>query len=290
MLVQETVSKNLTLWRGSTCGEVLLAPIKVAAFDRVVLSWNCNGPAQFYLEAHGLWHCMGEWGPQARSMKTALVDVDTLKLASECKSIRVRVESPYTTQISLLAVAHWLSSQKYEYCAERSATWGNVLDVPQRSQMSEAKDARSICSPTSLAMVLEFYGVKKATREVADAVFDHAEKIYGNWPFNVAYAQSVLGGSCFVAKAEGLQNLEAEIAAGRPVIASHRFKSGDLDGAPLPESNGHLIVVAGFTADGDVVVNDPAGNSNEVRRIYQRRQFHRTFLELGQGIHYAIRP
>ena len=45
-------------------------------------------------------------------------------------------------------------------------------------------------------------------------------------------------------------------------------------GAPISASNGHLLVIVGFEADGDVVVNDPAGATNaDVRRIYDRAQF-----------------
>ena len=46
--------------------------------------------------------------------------------------------------------------------------------------------------------------------------------------------------------------------AGIPLVASVSFGAGQLDGAPISSSNGHLLVIVGFEADGDVVVNDPA--------------------------------
>ncbi len=48
-----------------------------------------------------------------------------------------------------------------------------------------------------------------------------------------------------VVKMSDFDEVEREIAAGRPVILSHRWEPGDLEGAPVSRSNGHLIVVAG---------------------------------------------
>jgi len=139
-------------------------------------------------------------------------------------------------------------------------------------------------------MVLEFHGIRKSTREVADGVFDHAAGIYGNWAFNTAYSHRVSGLETYVQRGASLECLEEEIALGRPVVISHRWRPGDLEGAPLPESDGHLLVVVGFTAQGDVVVNDPAGRPGSVRRVYRRPQIVRTWLERGRGIMYVFQP
>ena len=57
-----------------------------------------------------------------------------------------------------------------------------------------------------------------------------------------------------------------------------------------PYNNGHLMVVVGFEADGDVVVNDPAGATNaEVRRVYDRAQFERIWIAASGGTAYVIR-
>ena len=88
--------------------------------------------------------------------------------------------------------------------------------------------------------------------------FDYAYDGAGNWPFNTAYAAPLAGGPSFVTRLRSLREAERFIAAGIPLVASISFGSGDLDGSPISGTNGHLLVIAGFTESGDVVVNDPA--------------------------------
>jgi len=85
--------------------------------------------------------------------------------------------------------------------------------------------------------------------------------------------------------------LERELSAGRPAVVSHRFALGELPESPLPETRGHLLVVVGFTSEGDVVVHDPAANPERgepIRRTYPRESFARTWLERGAGITYRV--
>lgn len=272
------------LWRGCAQGGFTSQHWRVPRFDRAVMSWNCDGPADYALEVNGTRHCMGHWASRPRSEKTSAVDIDLLKLDTPSTSLRFHIRAKATTT-TLVAVAHWKDGQKRRYAARASPAWGITLGVPERSQPN-----RHVCSPTSVGMVLRFYGVNRTTAEVSAAVYDHAARIYGNWPFNTAYAHRAAGLETFVRRGSGLEDLEEEIAAGRPVIISHKWSPGDLDDAPLPRSDGHLIVVVGFTAEGDVVVNDPAGRPGAVRRVHRRRQLYRTWLERGQGIMYVFCP
>ena len=65
---------------------------------------------------------------------------------------------------------------------------------------------------------------------------------------------------------------------------------GALTGSPISASNGHLLVIVGFEADGDVVVNDPAGATNaEVRRVYDRAQFERIWIAASGWTAYVVR-
>jgi hypothetical protein len=123
---------------------------------------------------------------------------------------------------------------------------------------------------------------------VARSTYDHGYRGTGNWPFNTAYAAPRTG-SAFVTRLRSLAEAEQLVAAGIPVVASIAFGRGELTGAPISSSNGHLLVIAGFTATGDVVVNDPAAPTNAtVRRTYRRAELERAWQEASGGVVYVV--
>jgi Peptidase_C39 like family len=175
-----------------------------------------------------------------------------------------------------------------------------VLPVPRYSQMVHKGSYRQYggggeawCSPTSTAMVLAYYDAlppessyswvreghpDPEVAQVARATYDTSYGGTGTWPFNTAYAASRTG-SAFVTRLRNLREVERFVNVGIPVVASIRFGTGELRGAPISSSNGHLLVIAGFTRGGDVVVNDPAAASRAgVRRTYDRTQFESAWL------------
>jgi hypothetical protein len=122
----------------------------------------------------------------------------------------------------------------------------------------------------------------------ARMTYDYAYGGTGNWSFNTAYA-ATYGLRAQVTRLGSLAELERVVARGIPVVTSQAFTAGELDGAGY-QTDGHLMVVVGFTAAGDVVANDPAAPTNtEVRRVYDRRQFETVWLRSG-GVAYLIRP
>lgn len=187
---------------------------------------------------------------------------------------------------------------------------GIVLPVPRYSQMIHqghypqwGNGGEAWCSPTSTSMVLGYYDalpepasysyvpkghVNPFVDHAARMTYDHAYGGTGNWPFNTAYA-APLAGSAFVTRLRSLREAERLIKAGIPVIASIAFDRGQLSGAPISASNGHLLVIVGFTRSGDVVVNDPAAaNRAGVRRTYDRGQFENVWLPRSGGTVYVI--
>jgi len=131
---------------------------------------------------------------------------------------------------------------------------------------------------------------------LARMTYDYAYQGTGNWPFNTAYAATRTGiEQAFVTRFRSLVGVERFIAAGIPVITAVTFGSGQLDGAPISSTNGHVLVVVGFTESGDVVVNDPAASGRAgARRTYDRGQFEDAWLKRGSsggsgGVAYVVR-
>ncbi|MGA8848124.1 MAG: peptidase C39 family protein, partial [Nocardioides sp.] len=273
------------------------------------------------------WDLMGRWAKGdrflsrstfgAQSDDLAQVNVDTWRAPGGLTSYQLRVtlarkagstRNPGVDTIG--AVASRLPAGAGP-TSQPGPGRGIVLDVPRYSQMIHGGEfpeynggGEAWCSPTSTSMVLGYYDALPGARSyswvpagypdpwvayAARMTFDHTYDGTGNWPFNTAYAAPRVG-KAFVTRLRSLREAERFIAAGIPLIASISFGSGELTGAPISATAGHLLVVVGFTEDGDVVVNDPAGrDSSAVRRTYDRAQLEQAWLSGSGGTVYVIR-
>jgi hypothetical protein len=137
---------------------------------------------------------------------------------------------------------------------------GHGIPVAYRSQHhAPASIARRICGPTSLSMALEYCGVNRPTEEVARLAQDPAGPIeFGNWAY-LAAAAAELGVGAEVASLNSFDEVVRELEARHPVILALAYGAGELSGAPMPKTAGHLILARGLDASGRVLVNDPAG-------------------------------
>ncbi len=167
-----------------------------------------------------------------------------------------------------------------------------VLDVPRLSQMTYRDvGGAGWCSPTAVSMVLAHARRLPSTTDLpaaAAAVFDPAYDGTGNWPFNTAWAAS-LADHAFVTRLHDLREAAAFTGVGIPLVASVAYPAGALRGAPTHATDGHLLVVRGFTESGDVVTNDPAApTERSVRRTYDRAAFERAWLRGSGGLVYVI--
>ncbi|MBI4603746.1 MAG: sulfatase-like hydrolase/transferase [Planctomycetes bacterium] len=162
------------------------------------------------------------------------------------------------------------------------------IDVPFRSQRADDPAlAGRICSPTSVAMVLEHRGVRRSTAEVAARAFDRAHDIYGNWPANIQAAYS-FGARGKIARFRSWDAARAAIGAGQPLVISIRDPGGVLKGTPYGRTDGHLLVLTGFDEQGNPRVNDPAARDAEKGvTVYDRAQMEQVWLAQG-GIAYVI--
>ncbi|GHH21442.1 peptidase C39 family protein [Streptomyces lanatus] len=149
------------------------------------------------------------------------------------------------------------------------------------------------CSPTSSQMIVEYWGARLTPEQLAwvdpafaDPQVCHAARFCfdyqydgcGNWPFNAAYAATFPDLQGVITRLGSLTDLETLIAAGLPAITSQSFLKEELTGAGYGTA-GHLMTVIGFTADGDVIANDPNSPTNTaVRRVYKRREWENIWL------------
>jgi hypothetical protein len=276
----------------------------------------------------GSWDTLGRWAAHdkrfhrmslgAQADDVAKVNVDTLITRSGVRLAAWRLRAtllrkahtdrtPALTSIGAVAATRPSSDP---VTSHPGVAGGTVVTVPRYSQMIHRGEypqwdngGRAWCSPTSTAMVLAYWNrgptprqyawvndayrqpwVDYAARYVYDYRFDGA----GNWPFNTAYAAR-FGLHAFVTRLHSLREAERYIKVGIPLIASIAFGPGELDGSPLNSTSGHVLVIRGFTPDGDVVVNDPAAErAKGVQRVYGRGQFEDAWIPTSGGTVYVI--
>jgi len=164
------------------------------------------------------------------------------------------------------------------------------LHVPALSQRSAGPElGPRLCSPTSLAMVLAYRGRSADLLEVARRAHDPWHDIYGNWPRAIQCAWS-FGVPGYLTAFGSWEPVQAHIADGQPVIVSISFGPGELAGAAIEETTGHLLVLVGFDGQGGVIVNDPAAApGSSPRRVYDQAELGRAWFGHG-GVAYVLAP
>lgn len=282
---------------------------EVAPFNELIPSWNVTGPGSSALQLEvrvrrpdGRWSryfSFGSWsaaGPRASARVTPTADgtvnTDTLSLPYRSTAFQYRATLSAGLQAHLLSfnTADTALRLRDQGKAGQPSSWNNVLKVPGLSQMIYKGGGEVWCSPTSVSMLLGFWNRPVRVPDAAKATYDRTYDGYGNWPFNTAYAGSQ-GFQAFVTRLGSLREAEAYLQQGLPLAVSVRFNAGELPGAPLSWSNGHLMVLTGFDAQGNPVVNDPAAQSDAgVKRTYPRAVFERLWLNHAGGMAYVMAP
>lgn len=305
-------------------------------FRELIASWKAETPGGSWIQvlvqvrgtdgkASGL-KDLGKWaerdgllkrvsGP-AQTDALATVATDTLKARPGVRWDRYRFlvrlmrtpggQGPILRAVGAVASLPPIGSPATSRPLQRTAI---TLPVPRYSQMIHRGEnpeygggGEAWCSPTSMAMILGYYGrLPKASEYpwtkapqgfvnfLARAAYDYSYEGAGNWPFNTAIGADRVGDG-FVTRLPSLASAERLIRAGIPLALSIRFRTGELTGAPLRSTNGHLVVLVGFTATGRPIVNDPAApTSATVRRTYDRAQFERAWQQGSSGTTYLIR-
>ncbi len=305
-------------------------------FDELVASWNATTPSDTWItiemRATGSgrttkWYTMGIWTsdpiPARRTSVSGQGDadgfiaIDTFIRSKKAATLRTyelkvglhRTATAPTPTVRFVGAMTSAAVAKYEMPSPTQGLAG-TLAVPEYSQEIHAghfpeydNGGEAWCSPTSTAMILDFWGAGPTAGELASfpgtghvdgqvdyaarAVYDWNYQGAGNWPFNTAYA-GARGLNGFVTRLRSLTEAEMFLNAGIPLVASI---NGRLPGFFFGKTNGHLLTIVGFTASGDVISNDPAVPTDaEVQRTYGREDFEQVWLGGSGGIVYVIYP
>lgn len=284
-------------------------------FNSLVASWNAITPGASYVvieadvkmvhEGWSGWQTLGIWGsgiasrsmnqPSSTESSSFHIDTDLFSIHHEDGALAYRLrarlvpcqeKAPVLTGLGAVTYMEGVDAPR-EVMKTREPL-DLELVVKPRSQLVEDPSIRSrICSPVSLAMVLEYYGHDLSSASLSSKVYDHGARIYGNWSFNTAYAGS-LGFRSYVDYFTSLEDVREKIADGIPVVASIQFEEGMLHGAPMQSTNGHLVLITGFTTCEEeewVITHDPAAPTKDsVRREYLYQEFE----EAWRGIVYIV--
>ena len=289
-------------------------------WNDLVISWNALTPpgtglqieaCAIYPERATQYYTLGYWSEdtsqQRRESVTGQKDedgdvkTDTLVLKLPANRLQLRVslfgaDVRIVPQLKLIGLSVLNSKAALMSLPPNKAAWGRSLPVPERSQLS-SQGGREWCSPTAVSMVLAYWSavLKRPDLDVdvarvAAGVYDPNWPGTGNWPFNTAFAGNFEGMRGCVTRLADIAEVEALVAALVPPIVSVSYDA--LYARRPDKGNGHLVVCAGFTDKGDVVINDPWADfakGDTVRQVVSRENFVKAWRHSRQTA-YVIRP
>jgi len=288
--------------------------------NEIIVSWNADAPEgtgikveakALYADHASKWYTLGLWSKDAKAFPRESVlhqkdgdgDVhtDTLALKKPTNHLQLRITlnrslSGTMPALKFLGISATDTHAIPAPLEPNHAVWGKEVVVPGRPQ-SGWPGASGWCSPTSTDMVLAFWAEKKHRPEldlpvpdVAHAIYDRVYDGTGNWPFNTAFAGSFPGIRAYVSRFSDIRELEEWIGTGSPPIVSVSYDL--LRGKEKDNDPGHLMVCDGFTATGDIVLNDPAHHPERgevCRRIFPRANFLKAWAKSHNTV-YLIYP
>ena len=236
-------------------------------------------------------------GPKAFTALAAVedldVDVDVFRARAPVQAARLRVrlhgadapavlDSPWMLALSA-------SGAPATPPGPAPTDVGARLSVPVRSQMeADPEIARRICSPTCVAMVLDFWRRPVHLEALAGEMFSAATDLSGVWPAAIV-AAGRRGLAGYVLRFPDWAAAAWCLQRGLPIIASVRYAAGELTGAAVPQTSGHLLTLTGWEGD-EVLVNDPgAPGAASVARRYRLDELTRAWLDRA-GVGYVLFP
>jgi len=286
-------------------------------FTEVIPSWNVKNPSDSKLtvEIRGVragavtnWYRMADWTLASTGGRKSFSDqddadakvlTDTLQFSSPVDSVDFRLTLECATKseteavpiLDLLAATFSGVTTPEANLSIKSDAWGKVLEVKKRFQR-DYPNGGVLCSATSTSMLLNLasrqrgLAVDRDVPDVVEGLWDPAYDGAGNWSFNAAFYGHFTGLRGYISRFASIGELEQFISAGIPVAVSVDYNR--LKGTPKEKESGHLVVLVGFTKDGDPVFNDPAVR-DEITTTYKRSDFDSAWQRSGRAV-YVFTP
>ena len=295
---------SFCLEEGVSSGYIILHPdSSVYPFNRGLPSWNGNAPdydSGFLVQIR--FHDGNSWSPWLTagywkdyiwnsygqtSYAGGYIDYDYVKLNIYLQRWQFKIlmrrksvsnESPLIKSLSLF-ISDTRTTDNTDYSLLFNDKPAEIFIATQFIYQYAVDDVigPSICSPTSVSMELKSYDIAVDPLEFARGTRDPYFGIFGMWPRVVQHASEYgLKGS--VTRYRSWSQTREILAAGGRIVMSI--------GPPL--YSGHLIMLAGFTTNGDPIVHDPA-RSNGYSYVYNKNDLAHSWFEKG-GIAYTFFP
>ena len=309
-LVDDKIVLLSTHLEGSYCSEV----IDTLAFSKIIGSWSAitskhaTVELQIRVMVDGKWSKYLSYQPWGFGNKNSSLDstddiakisIDEIlildhKLAQKFQyKIIMKRLNHLTPSPKLSLVSFALRIPKYSY-KPNIDDLPKFMDykVPMLSQQTVQKIGSSLCSPTSIAMLLLYKGHDlykdddQPHKYIAKHVKDYEANIYGNWVFNTVGISSY-GEHAYVSMMYSIEELMRHLVEIGPVVAS---VSGDMG---LYQTKGHLMIIRGYRINDDnemfIIANDPNINERFNNGLFVYYEYPiDTFINVWKGIVYVI--
>ncbi|MCI0513512.1 C39 family peptidase [candidate division KSB1 bacterium] len=294
---------GIQLTEGALTGFVILRVQSATHFFDVGLpSWNGTAPGDQggfrvmirFPSGNGWspWLEVGYWksnlwpGAKVTRFEGGMIDIDTAILYSYVRTWQFKIEmqrktaavpSPTLSRLSFF-VSDSRTTQNLNYndiLADKPAAIFIPTDFLAQYQVSATYGGR-ICSPTTVAMILRSYQIPVDPLKFALDTYDPYYEIFGVWP-RVVQNASEYGLRGEVTRYRSWRETRQVLAAGGRI--------GMSIGAPL--YSGHLVMLAGFTANGDPIVHDPARTRDGYAHLFSKAELSQAWFDKG-GVAYTF--
>ena len=294
--------------RGDGDNHIITSPIfrTPGDFKSLVLSVSYQPRPQEYLETEVQVCQDGEWSKffklahysdeekysfDEQEDENAALYVDVLQVARVAQMYRFRLTLHGQVDIPTVVVCVQPANREsdpYAALLPPGKCWVDIKPISQMTLPQSEEERRRLCSPTSLCMALNTLGVVIDPVTVAKGVYDSHAQIYGNWTFNMAYANTCGVNAC-VAQFKRLSQLDEYVTPNSLVLATVGYGPGELTDAAIEQTAGHLMVICGWEQDLIRVADPAAAHADEVLRFYHADEFAQVWLKNKSGMAYLVR-